>query len=171
MIAGELRRFLRDHSALRVSRSMRDTAYKVLQAKEKLCAETGREPTVEELSAATGIARREIVFALDAICEPVSLYEPVFGDGGESACIMEGSHRPSFAARAAYPLAAFLRRTDADGGRPPGRHLPGSGVAARKGRDRADQKGAFGIKNRGGIRARRIGIRQRKKRYFRAGLR
>lgn len=89
MIAGELRRFLRDHSALRVSRSMRDTAYKVLQAKEKLCAETGREPTVEELSAATGIARREIVFALDAICEPVSLYEPVFGDGGESACIMD----------------------------------------------------------------------------------
>ena len=89
MIAGELRRFLRDHSALRVSRSMRDTAYKVLQAKEKLCAETGREPTVEELAAATGIERREIVFALDAICEPVSLYEPVFGDGGESACIMD----------------------------------------------------------------------------------
>ena len=65
MIAGELRRFLRDHSALRVSRSMRDTAYKVLQAKEKLCAETGREPMVEELAAATGIERREIVFRRD----------------------------------------------------------------------------------------------------------
>ena len=89
MIAGELRRFLRDHSALRVSRSMRDTAYRVLQAKEKLLASTGREPSEEALSAETGIARSEIVFAMDAICEPVSLYEPVFGDGGESACIMD----------------------------------------------------------------------------------
>ena len=89
MIAGELRRFLRDHSALRVSRSMRDTAYRVLQAKEKLLSSTGREPSVEELAAETGIARREIVFAMDAICEPVSLYEPVFGDGGEGGCIMD----------------------------------------------------------------------------------
>ena len=89
MIAGELRRFLRDHSALRVSRSMRDTAYKVLQAKEKLVAQGGREPSVDELSERTGIPRREIVFALDAICEPVSLYEPVFSDGGESSCIMD----------------------------------------------------------------------------------
>ena len=89
MIAGELRRFLRDHSALRVSRSMRDTAYKVLQEREKLSAASGRDPSVEELSAATGIARQEIVFAMDAISEPVSLYEPVFGDGGESACIMD----------------------------------------------------------------------------------
>ena len=89
MIAGELRRFLRDHSALRVSRSMRDTAYRVLQAKEKLIAATGREPSVETLAAATGIARQEIVFAMDAICEPVSLYEPVYGDGGESACLMD----------------------------------------------------------------------------------
>ena len=89
MIAGELRRFLRDHSALRVSRSMRDTAYKVLQAKEKLTAQSGREPGVDELAAQTGIPRREIVFALDAICEPVSLYEPVFSDGGESSCIMD----------------------------------------------------------------------------------
>ena len=89
MIAGELRRFLRDRSALRISRSMRDTAYKVLQAKEKLCAKSGREPSVEELAAETVIPRRDIVFAMDAICEPVSLYEPVFGDGGESACIMD----------------------------------------------------------------------------------
>ena len=89
MIAGELRRFLRDHSALRVSRSMRDTAYRVLQAKEKLCSATGREPSVEELAAELGIARQEIVFAMDAICEPVSLYEPVFSDGGESSCIMD----------------------------------------------------------------------------------
>lgn len=89
MIAGELRRFLRDHGAVRVSRSMRDTAYKVLQAKEKMTAQSGREPSVDELAARTGIPRRDIVFALDAICEPVSLYEPVFSDGGESSCLMD----------------------------------------------------------------------------------
>ena len=61
----------------------------MLQAKEKLTAQSGREPGVDELAAQTGIPRREIVFALDAICEPVSLYEPVFSDGGESSCIMD----------------------------------------------------------------------------------
>ena len=80
MIAGELRRFLRDHSAIRVSRSMRDTAYRVLQVKEKLIAENGREPDVETIAKALGIKREEVVFAMDAICDPVSLYEPVFSD-------------------------------------------------------------------------------------------
>ena len=89
MIAGELRRFLRDHSALRVSRSMRDTAYRVLQAKEKLTARDGREPSVEELSRELGLPRQEIVFAMDAVCEPLSLYEPVFNDGGESSTVMD----------------------------------------------------------------------------------
>ena len=89
MIAGELRRFLRDHSAVRVSRSMRDTAYKVLQAKEKLTAETGREPDVETVAAALQIPRQEVVFALEAICDPVSLYEPVYSDAGESATVMD----------------------------------------------------------------------------------
>ena len=89
MIAGELRRFLRDHSPLRVSRSMRDTAYKVLQVKEKLSAETGREPDVEAIAAALQIPRQEVVFALEAICEPVSLYEPVYSDAGESATVMD----------------------------------------------------------------------------------
>ena len=89
MIAGELRRFLRDHSALRVSRSMRDTAYRVLQAKEKLTARDGREPSVEELSRELGLPRQEIVFAMDAVCEPVSLYEPVFNDGGENSTVMD----------------------------------------------------------------------------------
>ena len=89
MIAGELRRFLRDHSAVRVSRSMRDTAYKVLQAKEKLTAETGREPDVETIARQLGIARQEVVFALEAICDPVSLYEPVYSDVGESATVMD----------------------------------------------------------------------------------
>ena len=89
MIAGELRRFLRDHSALRVSRSMRDTAYRVLQAKEKLTARDGREPSVEQLAAELGIPRQEVVFAMDAVSEPLSLYEPVFSDAGESATVMD----------------------------------------------------------------------------------
>ncbi|MCR5663606.1 MAG: RNA polymerase sporulation sigma factor SigG [Oscillospiraceae bacterium] len=89
MIAGELRRFLRDHSALRVSRSMRDTAYRVLQAKEKLTARDGREPGVEQIARELGIPRQEVVFAMDAVCEPVSLYEPVFSDGGENATVMD----------------------------------------------------------------------------------
>ena len=89
MIAGELRRFLRDHSAIRVSRSTRDTAYRVLQAKEKLTGETGREPDVEQIAAALGIERREVVFALEAITDPLSLYEPVYSDGGESATVMD----------------------------------------------------------------------------------
>ena len=89
MIAGELRRFLRDHSALRVSRSMRDTAYRVLQAKEKLLARDGREPSVEQLARELELPRQEVVFALDAVCEPLSLYEPVFNDGGESSTVMD----------------------------------------------------------------------------------
>ena len=76
MISGELRRFLRDHGAVRVSRSMRDTAYRVLQVKERLTAQLGRE-------------RAEVVFAMDAICDPVSLYEPVYSDSGESVCVMD----------------------------------------------------------------------------------
>ncbi len=89
MIAGELRRFLRDRSALRVSRSMRDTAYKVLQAKERLTIRDGREPDVEQIAAELGLPRQEVVFAMDAVCEPVSLYEPVFSDGGENATVMD----------------------------------------------------------------------------------
>ena len=89
MIAGELRRFLRDHSALRVSRSTRDTAYRVLQAKEKLTAQNGREPSVEQIARELGIPRQEVVFAMDAVSDPVSLYEPVFSDGGENATVMD----------------------------------------------------------------------------------
>ena len=89
MIAGELRRFLRDHSAVRVSRSMRDTAYRVLQAKEKLTAETGREPDVEQIAKSLEIPRQEVVFALEAITDPVSLYDPIYSDGGENATVMD----------------------------------------------------------------------------------
>ena len=89
MISGELRRFLRDHGSVRVSRSMRDTAYRVLQAKEALTNELGREPDTEQIAKRLGIERREVVFALDAICEPVSLYEPVYSDSGENVCVMD----------------------------------------------------------------------------------
>ena len=89
MIAGEIRRYLRDNSALRVSRSMRDTAYRALQAREKLTAETGRNPTPEEIANAIGVKREEVVFALDAITDPVSLSEPVYADSGESASVMD----------------------------------------------------------------------------------
>lgn len=89
MISGELRRFLRDHSSMRVSRSIRDTAYHVLQVKERLTAERGSEPDVDDIARALGIKRAEVVYALDAICDPVSLYEPVYSDSGETACVMD----------------------------------------------------------------------------------
>lgn len=89
MISGELRRFLRDHGAVRVSRSMRDTAYKVLQVKERLTCELGREPDVDRIAKELQLKRSEVVFALDAICDPVSLYEPVYSDSGESVCVMD----------------------------------------------------------------------------------
>lgn len=89
MIIGEIRRYLRDNSSIRVSRSMRDTAYKVLQVKEKLMAEKQREPTMDEIAKELGIKREDVVFALDAITDPVSLYEPVYSDGGDAICVMD----------------------------------------------------------------------------------
>ena len=89
MIVGEIRRYLRDNSAIRVSRSMRDTAYKVLQAREKLMRETQREPTVEQIAKELDIPREEIVFAMDAIVDPMSLYDPIFSDGGDTLCVMD----------------------------------------------------------------------------------
>ena len=89
MIIGEIRRYLRDNSALRVSRSMRDTAYKVLQAREQYVAEHQREPSIEEISKKIGIRREDVVMALDAISDPVSLFEPVYSDGGDALCVMD----------------------------------------------------------------------------------
>ena len=89
MIVGEIRRYLRDNSAVRVSRSMRDTAYKVLQAKEAYMAQHQREPSVEEIAKILEIKREDVVFALDAIVDPVSLYEPVYADGGDAICVMD----------------------------------------------------------------------------------
>ncbi len=89
MIVGEIRRYLRDNSTMRVSRAMRDTAYKVLQAKEAYMAQHQKEPSVEEIAKILGIKREDVVFALDAILEPVSLYEPVYSDSGDTICVMD----------------------------------------------------------------------------------
>ena len=89
MIVGEIRRYLRDNSAGRVSRSMRDTAYKVLQAKEQYIAKHQREPSVDEIAKILDLKREDVVFALDAIVDPVSLYEPVYSDGGDTICVMD----------------------------------------------------------------------------------
>ena len=89
MIIGEVRRFLRDNNSIRVSRSLRDVAYKTVSAREALTRELDREPTLEEISERTGISREEIVQSLDAIQSPLSLYEPVYSDGGDTLYVMD----------------------------------------------------------------------------------
>lgn len=89
MIAGEVRRYLRDNSVIRVSRSIRDVAYKVLQCKEALTARLGREPTLEEISKELDLPRQEVSQALDAVCAPVSLYDSVYSDGGDPLTVMD----------------------------------------------------------------------------------
>ena len=135
MIVGEIRRYLRDNSTMRVSRAMRDTAYKVLQAKEAYMAEHQREPTVDEIARMLELKREDVVFALDAIVDPVSLYEPVYSDGGDTICVMdqvkdskntdeswlehialkEAMNRLSDPG-AAHPQPALLRGQDPNGG-------------------------------------------------------
>jgi len=89
MIIGEIRRYLRDNSSIRVSRSMRDTAYRAMQAKEKFMNEHQREPTIDELAKLLEVPREDVVFALDAIVDPVSLYEPLYSDSGDEMCVMD----------------------------------------------------------------------------------
>ena len=89
MIIGEIRRYLRDNSALRVSRSVRDNAYRALTVKERLTGEHQREPTVDEIARVMDVPREDVVFALDAIADPISLYEPVYQDGGDAICVMD----------------------------------------------------------------------------------
>lgn len=89
MIIGEIRRYLRDNNSIRVSRSIRDTAYKAIYTKEALMKESDREPTIEELAKELSIPAQEIVFALDAIQSPVSLYEPVYAESGDTLYIMD----------------------------------------------------------------------------------
>ncbi len=89
MIIGELRRYLRDNNAIRVSRSLRDTAYKALAFKEKYTAANSREPTIAEISKELEIPKETIVMALEAIQDPISLYEPVYHDGGDAIYVMD----------------------------------------------------------------------------------
>lgn len=94
MIQGELRRYIRDNSPVRVSRSMRDLAYRAMQAREKLTTENGKEPTVEAIAKEIGAERAEVVIALEAVSEPISLYEPVFSESGDTVYVLDqlGDH-------------------------------------------------------------------------------
>ena len=89
MIAGEVRRYLRDNAAIRVSRSIRDVAYKVLQCKEAMQATLGRDPTLEEIAKELELPLSDVSEALDAVCAPVSLYDPVYADGGDPLTVMD----------------------------------------------------------------------------------
>ncbi|MBR2452948.1 MAG: sigma-70 family RNA polymerase sigma factor [Clostridia bacterium] len=89
MIVGEIRRYLRDNTSIRVSRSLRDTAYKALSAKERLVNKNLKEPTLDEIAAEIGASHEEVSSALDAIMDPVSLYEPVYHDGGDAIFVMD----------------------------------------------------------------------------------
>ena len=89
MIIGEIRRYLRDNNSIRVSRSLRDIAYKAMQAKERLTVKNGREPLVEEISKELSLPKEDVVMALEAIVDPVSLFEPVYSDGGDAIYVMD----------------------------------------------------------------------------------
>jgi RNA polymerase sporulation-specific sigma factor len=89
MIIGEIRRYLRDNNPIRVSRSLRDIAYKSLQVRERLMAESSKEPTAEEIAKELDVPKEEIVFALDAIQDPVSLFEPIYNDGGDPIYVVD----------------------------------------------------------------------------------
>lgn len=89
MIIGEIRRYLRDNNAIRVSRSIKDMAYKSMQAKEKLTTSLQREPTVEEIARELGVKKHEVVIALESVVDPVSLYEPVYSEGGDTIYVVD----------------------------------------------------------------------------------
>lgn len=89
MIIGEIRRYLRDNNSVRVSRSIKDTAYKAMQIKEKLIAETQKEPTIDEIAKKMNLPKETVVIALEAIVEPISLYEPVYSDGNDTIYVMD----------------------------------------------------------------------------------
>ncbi len=89
MIIGEIRRYMRDNNTIRVSRSLRDMAYKALQARDRLAADQGREPSIKEIADTLGQPVEEVVFAMDAIADPVSLFEPIYNDGGDPIFVMD----------------------------------------------------------------------------------
>ena len=89
MIIGEIRRYLRDNNSIRVSRSLRDIAYRALQARDKLVSENNKEPTISQIAKELNVPREEVVFALDAVQDPVSLFEPIYHDGGDAIYVMD----------------------------------------------------------------------------------
>jgi len=89
MIIGEIRRYLRDNNSIRVSRSLRDTAYKALQVKERLTTANSKEPTIEEIAKELEMPKEDVIFALDAIQDPISLFEPVYQDGADAIFVMD----------------------------------------------------------------------------------
>lgn len=89
MIIGEIRRYLRDNNSIRVSRSLRDIAYKALQAKERLMVKNSKEPNIDDIAKELGLPKEDVVFALDAVQEPISLFEPVYHDGGDAIFVMD----------------------------------------------------------------------------------
>lgn len=95
MISGELRRYLRDYHTIKVSRSLRDLAYKAMQVKESLIAKNGKEPTIEEISQEVGANRADVVMALESITDPVSLYDPLYSDTGDTLYLMDQISDPN----------------------------------------------------------------------------
>ena len=89
MIIGEIRRYLRDNNSVRVSRSIKDTAYKAMQAKEKLMSKEQREPTITEIAKEIGMSKADVVIALESIVEPVSLYDPIYSDSGDTVFLLD----------------------------------------------------------------------------------
>ena len=149
MIIGEIRRFLRDNNALRVSRSLRDTAYRAMQSRETLEKQLGREPTMDEIAQAAGLARREVTAALESVVEPISLEEPVYTDGGDAMYVIDQVRdrtRGQLDQRAAVPAdrgradpagkadhgAALPAGQDPDGGGAGDRHQSGTGQPVGK---------------------------------------
>ena len=95
MIIGEIRRYLRDNNSIRISRSLRDTAYKALQARDALTARLDREPTIDEISSEMGVSASDISYALDSIADPISLYDPIYNDGGDPIAVIDQVKDPS----------------------------------------------------------------------------
>lgn len=89
MIIGEIRRYLRDNNSIRVSRSLKDIAYKAMHVKERLISKNSKEPTISEIAKELDLPKEDVVFALDAIADPVSLFEPIYHDGGEAIYVMD----------------------------------------------------------------------------------
>ena len=139
MIIGEVRRFLRDNNSVRVSRSLRDTAYKAIQCKERLTAQKNREPTVEEIAQELSMKREDVVLALEAIVEPVSLYEPVFSDGGDTIYIMDQVGDPTGDGDWLEEIAVKQAIQNLS---PREKKIPGPGVPAGEGGAEQNQRGA-----------------------------